>query len=146
MALFIQLEFDLSGNLVGVTQSVPELSLEGELVGGDEILEGVADETSEADFERVEKRELLERLMELAGLSEKERQILWLYAIGETFTNMGRKLGITRQAATQTFLLAVNKLRDAAVRLGELPPTEATPSLRRERRPTQRHRNGRSRA
>ncbi len=142
MAIIIELEFDENDNLLSATQASLSESLEVE----GEIFEDVADFRAQAEFEQIERRELLERLMMLAKLKPRERMVLHLYAYGEGFSKIGQRLNISRQHAKQIFSIAIRKLQKAAVAIGELEPTEAAPSLRQAHQPTQRRRDVHCRA
>jgi DNA-directed RNA polymerase sigma subunit (sigma70/sigma32) len=80
----------------------------------------ITDERAEADFERVFKRDLIERLLERAKLSRLERAVVEGYAQGDTHAEIARKLGVSRQRIEQAFRSAISKLRAAAIELGEL--------------------------
>jgi DNA-directed RNA polymerase sigma subunit (sigma70/sigma32) len=78
------------------------------------------DERAEADFERVFKRDLIERLLERARLSRLERAVVEGYAQGDTHAEIARELGVSRQRVVQALKSALRKLRNAAVELGAL--------------------------
>jgi DNA-directed RNA polymerase specialized sigma subunit len=86
----------------------------------------VIDERATEDFERVFKRDLIERLLERAKLSRLERAVVEGYAQGDNHAEIARKLGVSRQRIEQAFRSAISKLRAAAIELGELQPS--TPS------------------
>ncbi len=118
MAIIIEFVLDADGNPLSIKQSSlsePDLEAEGE----HEIFEDVADPRVEEDFARLEKREWLERLMEQAKLTLRERMVLHLYAIGESFTEMGRKLNLSRQRAQAIYSSAIRKLQRAVAIIGE---------------------------
>jgi RNA polymerase sigma factor (sigma-70 family) len=78
------------------------------------------DERVAEDFERVFKRDLIERLLERAKLSQLERAVIEGYAQGDTHAEIARELGVSRQRVEQALKSAISKLRNAAVELGEL--------------------------
>jgi RNA polymerase sigma factor (sigma-70 family) len=80
----------------------------------------VIDERAEADFERVFKRDLIERLLERAKLTQNERAVIEAFAQGDTHAEIARELGVSRQRVEQALKSAINKLRAAAIELGEL--------------------------
>jgi RNA polymerase sigma factor (sigma-70 family) len=81
------------------------------------------DERAEADFEAVFKRDLIERLLERAKLTPNERAVIEAFAEGDTHAEIARELGVTRQRVEQALKSAINKLRNAAIELGELQPS-----------------------
>ena len=81
------------------------------------------DERAEADFERVFKRDLIERLLERAKLTPNERAVIEAFAEGNTPTEIACELGVSRQRIKQVFANAIRKLRAAAIELGELQPS-----------------------
>jgi RNA polymerase sigma factor (sigma-70 family) len=80
----------------------------------------VTDERATEDFERVFKRDLIERLLERAKLTPNERAVIEAFAEGNTPTEIARELGVSRQRIKQVFANAIRKLRAAAIELGEL--------------------------
>jgi RNA polymerase sigma factor (sigma-70 family) len=83
----------------------------------------VTDERAEADFEAVFKRDLIERLLERAKLTPNERAVIEAFAEGDTHAEIACRLGVTRQRVEQALKSAINKLRNAAIELGELQPS-----------------------
>jgi DNA-binding CsgD family transcriptional regulator len=81
------------------------------------------DERAEADFERVFKRDLIERLLERAKLTRLERTVVEGFAQGDTHAEIARELGVSRQRVEQALKSALRKLRNAAIELGELQPS-----------------------
>jgi RNA polymerase sigma factor (sigma-70 family) len=81
------------------------------------------DERAEADFEAVFKRDLIERLLERAKLTPNERAVIEAFAEGDTHAEIACRLGVTRQRVEQALKSALNKLRNAAIELGELQPS-----------------------
>jgi RNA polymerase sigma factor (sigma-70 family) len=81
------------------------------------------DERAAEDFERVFKRDLIERLLERAKLTPNERAVIEAFAQGDTHAEIARELGVTRQRVVQALKSALNKLRVAAIELGELQPS-----------------------
>jgi RNA polymerase sigma factor (sigma-70 family) len=80
----------------------------------------VIDERATEDFERVFKRDLIERLLERAKLSRLERTVVERFAQGDNHAEIARELGVSRQRVEQALKSALNKLRNAAIELGEL--------------------------
>jgi DNA-directed RNA polymerase sigma subunit (sigma70/sigma32) len=78
------------------------------------------DERAEADFERVFKRDLIARLLERARLTRLERAVVEGFAQGDNHAEIARELGVSRQRVEQALKSALNKLRNAAIELGEL--------------------------
>jgi DNA-directed RNA polymerase sigma subunit (sigma70/sigma32) len=78
------------------------------------------DERAEADFEAVFKRDLIERLLERARLTRLERTVVEGFAQGDNHAEIARELGVSRQRVVQALKSALNKLRNAAIELGEL--------------------------
>jgi DNA-directed RNA polymerase specialized sigma subunit len=83
----------------------------------------VIDERATEDFERVFKRDLIERLLERAKLSRLERTVVERFAQGDNHAEIARKLGVSRQRVEQAFANAIRKLRAVAIELGELQPS-----------------------
>jgi DNA-directed RNA polymerase sigma subunit (sigma70/sigma32) len=81
------------------------------------------DERAEADFERVFKRDLIERLLERARLTRLERTVVEGFAQGDNHAKIARELGVSRQRVVQALKSALRKLRNAAIELGELQPS-----------------------
>ena len=81
------------------------------------------DERAEADFERVFKRDLIERLLERAKLTPNERAVIEAFAEGDNHAKIARKLGVSRQRVEQVLKSALRKLQNAAIELGELQPS-----------------------
>ena len=81
------------------------------------------DERATEDFERVFKRDLIERLLERAKLTRLERTVIEGFAQGDTYTETARELGVSRQRVVQALKNALRKLRNAAIELGELQPS-----------------------
>jgi DNA-directed RNA polymerase sigma subunit (sigma70/sigma32) len=80
----------------------------------------VTDERATEDFERVFKRDLIERLLERAKLTPNERAVIEAFAQGDNNAEIACELGVTRQRVVQALKSALNKLRNAAAELGEL--------------------------
>jgi len=80
----------------------------------------VPDPRAEEDFERIYQRDLLQRLLEHAKLSRREREVIELYLKGEALVTAARKNGLHRHTFWNVFRCAVMKLRKAAAELGEL--------------------------
>jgi DNA-directed RNA polymerase sigma subunit (sigma70/sigma32) len=78
------------------------------------------DERATEDFEAVFKRDLIERLLERARLSQLERTVIEGFAQGDTHAEIARELGVSRQRVVQALKSALSKLRNAAIELGEL--------------------------
>jgi DNA-directed RNA polymerase sigma subunit (sigma70/sigma32) len=78
------------------------------------------DERAAEDFERVFKRDLIERLLERAKLTRLERTVVEGFAQGDTYAEIARELGVSRQRVVQALKSALRKLRNAAIELGEL--------------------------
>ena len=81
------------------------------------------DERAEADFEAVFKRDLIARLLERARLTRLERTVVEGFAQGDNHAEIARELGVSRQRVEQALKSAINKLRAAAIELGELQPS-----------------------
>jgi RNA polymerase sigma factor (sigma-70 family) len=81
------------------------------------------DERAEADFEAVFKRDLIARLLERAKLTPNERAVIEAFAEGDNHAEIARELGVSRQRVVQALKSAINKLRNAAIELGELQPS-----------------------
>jgi RNA polymerase sigma factor (sigma-70 family) len=81
------------------------------------------DERAAEDFERVFKRDLIERLLERAKLTPNERAVIEAFAQGDTHAEIARELGVSRQRVEQALKSALSKLRNAAIELGELQPS-----------------------
>ncbi len=73
------------------------------------------------DLERLEVRELIERLMELSNLKPMERLVVKGFLAGETFQDLARHLRKSRQTIAQDFYRAVAKMRQVAKTLGINP-------------------------
>jgi DNA-directed RNA polymerase sigma subunit (sigma70/sigma32) len=82
--------------------------------------EFITDERATEDFERVFKRDLIERLLERARLTRLERTVVERFAQGDTHAEIACELGVSRQRVVQALKSALNKLRNAAAELGEL--------------------------
>jgi DNA-directed RNA polymerase sigma subunit (sigma70/sigma32) len=82
-----------------------------------------SDERAEADFEAVFKRDLIARLLERARLTRLERTVVEGFAQGDNHAELARELGVSRQRIEQALKSAINKLRNAAIELGELQPS-----------------------
>jgi len=78
------------------------------------------DERATEDFEAVFKRDLIARLLERAKLSRLERTVVEGFAQGDNHAEIARELGVSRQRVELAFRSALNKLRAAAIELGEL--------------------------
>jgi DNA-directed RNA polymerase sigma subunit (sigma70/sigma32) len=78
------------------------------------------DERATEDFEAVFKRDLIERLLERAKLTRLERTVVERFAQGDNHAEIARELGVSRQRVEQALKSALNKLRNAAIELGEL--------------------------
>ncbi|MFA0734350.1 MAG: hypothetical protein OGMRLDGQ_000850 [Candidatus Fervidibacter sp.] len=78
------------------------------------------DERAAEDFERVFKRDLIERLLERAKLTPNERAVIEAFAQGDTHAEIARELSVSRQRVEQALKSAISKLRNAAIELGEL--------------------------
>jgi DNA-directed RNA polymerase specialized sigma subunit len=78
------------------------------------------DERAEADFEAIFKRDLIARLLERARLSRLERAVVEGFAQGDNHAEIARELGVSQQRVEQALKSALNKLRNAAIDLGEL--------------------------
>jgi DNA-directed RNA polymerase specialized sigma subunit len=83
----------------------------------------VIDERATEDFERVFKRDLIARLLERARLTRLERAVVEGFAQGDNHAEIARELGVSRQRVEQALKSALNKLRNAAIELGELQPS-----------------------
>jgi len=83
----------------------------------------IPDERAEADFEAVFKRDLIARLLERARLTRLERTVVEGFAQGDNHAEIARELGVSRQRVEQALKSAINKLRNAAIELGELQPS-----------------------
>jgi RNA polymerase sigma factor (sigma-70 family) len=81
------------------------------------------DERVAEDFERVFKRDLIERLLERAKLTPNERAVIEAFAQGDNHAEIARELGVSRQRVEQALKSAISKLRNAAIELGELQPS-----------------------
>jgi DNA-binding CsgD family transcriptional regulator len=93
------------------------------------------DERAEADFERVFKRDLIERLLKRAKLSRLERTVVEGFAQGDNHAEIARELGVSRQRVVQALKSAINKLRNAAIELGELQPSISNSNASKWREP-----------
>jgi DNA-directed RNA polymerase sigma subunit (sigma70/sigma32) len=80
----------------------------------------ITDERAEADFEAIFKRDLIARLLERARLTRLERTVVEGFAQGDNHAEIARELGVSRQRVEQALKSALNKLRNAAIELGEL--------------------------
>jgi len=80
----------------------------------------IADPRAEEDFERIYQRDLLQKLLEHAKLSRREREVIELYLKGEALTTLAYQSGFHRHTFWNVFHCAVAKLRKAAAELGEL--------------------------
>jgi len=80
----------------------------------------ITDEQATEDFEQVFKRDLIARLIERAKLSRLERAVVEGFAQGDNHAEIARELGVSRQRVVQALKSALNKLRNAAIELGEL--------------------------
>jgi DNA-directed RNA polymerase specialized sigma subunit len=107
--------------------------------GGDGALrewhELVTDERATEDFERVFKRDLIERLLERAKLTPNERAVIEAFAEGDNHAKIARKLGVSRQRVVQVLKSALRKLRNAAIELGELQPSISNSNASKCREP-----------
>jgi len=81
------------------------------------------DGRAEADFEAIFKRDLIARLLERARLTRLERTVIEGFAQGDNHAEIARELGVSRQRVEQALKSALNKLRNAAIELGELQPS-----------------------
>jgi RNA polymerase sigma factor (sigma-70 family) len=99
------------------------LSIEGVDGALREWHELVTDERATEDFERVFKRDLIERLLERAKLTPNERAVIEAFAQGDNHAEIARELGVSRQRVVQAIKSALRKLRNAAIELGELQPS-----------------------
>jgi RNA polymerase sigma factor (sigma-70 family) len=81
------------------------------------------DERATEDFERVFKRDLIERLLERAKLTPNERAVIEAFAQGNNHAEIARELGVSRQRVVQALKSALSKLRNAAIELGKLQPS-----------------------
>jgi RNA polymerase sigma factor (sigma-70 family) len=95
----------------------------------------VTDERATEDFERVFKRDLIERLLERAKLTPNERAVIEAFAEGNTPTEIARELGVSRQRVVQALKSALRKLRNAAIELGELQPSISNSNASKWREP-----------
>jgi RNA polymerase sigma factor (sigma-70 family) len=111
------------------------LSIEGVDGALREWHELVTDERATEDFERVFKRDLIERLLERAKLSRLERAVVEGYAQGDTHAEIARELGVSRQRVVQALKSALRKLRNAAIELGELQPSISNSNASKWREP-----------
>jgi DNA-directed RNA polymerase sigma subunit (sigma70/sigma32) len=93
------------------------------------------DERATEDFERVFKRDLIERLLERAKLTPNERAVIEAFAQGDNHAKIARKLGVSRQRVEQAFANAIRKLRAAAIELGELQPSISNSNASKWREP-----------
>ena len=93
------------------------------------------DERATEDFERVFKRDLIERLLERAKLTPNERAVIEAFAEGDNHAKIARKLGVSRQRVVQVLKSALRKLRNAAIELGELQPSISNSNASKCREP-----------
>ena len=95
----------------------------------------ITDERATEDFERVFKRDLIERLLERAKLTPNERAVIEAFAEGDNHAKIARKLGVSRQRVVQVLKSALRKLRNAAIELGELQPSISNSNASKCREP-----------
>jgi len=99
-----------------------------ELLGRESPLEDwagmIIDERCEADFEAIYKRELIEKLLTHANLTQREKEAIAIVLEGGNLSDLARKKNRTRSNIATAFRSAVAKLRETAIRLGELQPLE----------------------
>jgi DNA-directed RNA polymerase sigma subunit (sigma70/sigma32) len=93
------------------------------------------DERATEDFERVFKRDLIERLLERARLTRLERTVVEGFAQGDNHAEIARELGVSRQRVVQALKSALRKLRNAAIELGELQPSISNSNASKCREP-----------
>ena len=98
-----------------------------ELLGRKSPLEdwvgSVADERAEIDFEAIYKRDLIEKLLAHTNLTQREREAIAIVLEGGNLSDLARKKNRTRGNIAAAFRSAVAKLRETAIRLGELQPS-----------------------
>jgi DNA-directed RNA polymerase specialized sigma subunit len=83
-----------------------------------ELLQRLDDERSAAELERMEVRELLQVLLARTPLAPRERQVLSAFLEGEdNFSEIAKRLGLTRSRVWASFRSAVRKLRQTAKEL-----------------------------
>jgi DNA-directed RNA polymerase specialized sigma subunit len=106
----------------GVYQVTTTQPVNEESNGDWELVQRLDDERSAAELERMEVRELLQVLLEQTPLTERERQVLSVFLEGENnFSEIARKLGLTRSRVWASFRSATRKLRKTASKLGIAP-------------------------
>jgi DNA-directed RNA polymerase specialized sigma subunit len=87
-----------------------------------DALQCVADASATAALERMEVRELLQVLLERTPLAPREREVINLILEGEdNFSEIAKRLGLTRSRVWASFRSAVQKLRQTASKLGIAP-------------------------
>jgi len=84
----------------------------------------VVDERCEADFEAIYKRDLIEKLLTHANLTQREREAIAIVLEGGNLSDLARKKNRTRSNIATAFRSAISKLRETAILLGELQPLE----------------------
>ena len=68
----------------------------------------------QTDMESVEQRELLEKILESAGINEREEIVLRMLTIEDyTLEEIGQVLGVTKERVRQMHLKVIRKLRKA---------------------------------
>jgi DNA-directed RNA polymerase specialized sigma subunit len=87
-----------------------------------DALQRVADTNAQDALERIEVRELLQVLLERTPLAPREREVINLILEGEdNFSEIAKRLGLTRSRVWGAFRSAVQKLRRSAEALGIAP-------------------------
>jgi DNA-directed RNA polymerase specialized sigma24 family protein len=79
----------------------------------------------QTDLEAVEQRDLLEKILESAGMNEREEIVLRMLTIeGYTLEEIGQVLGVTKERVRQMEIRILRKLRKAQWRYTGIPPWE----------------------
>ncbi len=77
----------------------------------------------QTDLEAVEQRELLEKILESAGMNEREEIVLRMITMEDcTLEEAGQVLGVTKERARQMHLHVLRKLRKAQWRHTGIAP------------------------
>jgi len=85
-------------------------------------LQRIADASVASALERIEVQELLQVLLERTPLAPREREVINIILEGEgNFSQIAKRLGLTRSRVWDAFRSAVKKLRKTASALGIVP-------------------------
>jgi DNA-directed RNA polymerase specialized sigma subunit len=87
-----------------------------------DALQRVADTNAQDALERMEVQELLQVLLARTPLAPREREVINLILEGEdNFSEIAKRLGLTRSRVWASFRSATRKLRKTASKLGIAP-------------------------